>query len=327
LKAPLEIVTNNPSSVDAWLYPVTVNQTSCYLNYGYQGGSSSPMNEREYDFDTSGHGVISGDFGSLDTGWATAPTANTWHYVAVTYDGTNLLAYLDGSLNVTHVIGTPIATAQTLMQVGSAIGGMGSNGGNDPFQGYIACARAESGVLTGGDIANNYAMGPLGTAAAITPGGVVAVSGDGQVQLSWNASENAANYNVKRSSSLSGIYNDIATNLTALGYTNTGLTDGMIYYYAVSAVNAAGESANSAVVSAEPVSLTPPGFNIAVGNGQLQFSWPRDHTGWSLQAQTNSIQVGIGINWFTVPGSTLTNQMSFPISPASDAVFFRLAYP
>jgi alpha-L-fucosidase 2 len=327
LKVPLEIVTNHPSSVDAWIYPVTVNQTSCYLNYGYQGGSLSPMNDREYDFDTSGHGVISGDFGSLDTGWATPPTANTWHYVAVTYDGTNLLAYVDGSLNVTHVIGTPIATVQTLMQVGSAIAGAGSTGGNDPFQGYIACARAESGVLTASDIANNYAMGPLGTAAAITPGGLVAVSGDGQVQLSWNASANAASYNVKRSSNLSGVYNDVATNLTALGYTNTALTDGMTYYYAVSAVNAAGESANSAVASAEPVSLTPPGLNVAVDNGQLQLTWPQDHIGWSLQAQTNSIQVGLGTNWVTVPASTLTNQMNFPINPASGAEFFRLAYP
>lgn len=328
LAVPFEIVSNNAVSVEAWIYPLTVNQTSCYLNYGYQGGSSSPMNEREYDFDTSGHGVISGNFGSLDTGWATTPTANTWHYVAVTYDGTSLLAYLDGSLSVTHVIGTPIATMQTLMQVGSAIAGTGTNdGGNDPFQGYIACARAESGVLTAGDIANNYAMGPLGTAAAITPGGLTAVSGDGQVQLSWNASENAASYNVKRSSSPGGVYNDIVTNLTALGYTNTALTNGMIYYYAVSALNTAGESANSAIVSAQPVSLMPPGLNVAVANGQLQITWPQDHTGWSLQAQTNSIQFGIGTNWVTVPASTFTNQISLPVNPDNGAVFFRLAYP
>ena len=327
VKAPLEIVTNNPSSVDAWIYPVTVNQTSCYLNYGYQGGSSSPMNEREYDFDTSGHGVISGDFGSLDTAWVTTPTANTWHYVAVTYDGTNLRAYLDGSLNVTRAIGTPIATAQTLMQVGSAISGTGANGGNDPFQGYIACARTESGVLTASDVANNFAMGPLGTAAAITPGGLAAVNGDGQIELTWNASGNAASYNVKRSSSLNGSYNDIATNLATLGYTNTALTDGVTYYYAVSAVNAAGESANSATVNGQPVSLARPLFNAAFSAGQARLTWPQDHTGWSLQVQTNGLNEGLGTNWVTIPGSTLTNQILLPINPANGATFFRLAYP
>jgi hypothetical protein len=285
------------------------------------------MNEREYDFDTSGHGVISGDFGSLDTMWATTPTANTWHYVAVTYDGTSLRAYLDGSLNLTHVIGTPIATAQTLMQVGSAIAGTGNSGGNDPFQGYIACARAESGVLTASDIANNFAMGPLGTATAITPGGLVAVSGDGQVELTWNTSGNAASYNLKRSSSLNGSYNDIATNLATLGYTNTALTDGVTYYYAVSAVNAAGESANSATVNGQPVSLARPLFNAAFSAGQARLTWPQDHTGWSLQVQTNGLNEGLGTNWVTIPGSTLTNQILLPINPANGATFFRLAYP
>jgi hypothetical protein len=72
---------------------VDVNQTSCYLNYGYQGGSGSPMNEREFDYDSGGHGVISGNFGSLHTGWSTPPTAGVCHYVAVTYDGTTLCAY------------------------------------------------------------------------------------------------------------------------------------------------------------------------------------------------------------------------------------------
>jgi len=326
-KAPLEIVSNSPASVEVWIYPVNVAQTSCYLNYGYQGGSSSPMNSREYDFDTSGHGVISGDFGSLDTAWATAPTSNTWHYVAVTYDGTNLLAYLDGSLNVTHDIGTPIATVQTLMQVGSAISGAGVNGGNDPFQGYIACARAESGVLTASDIANNYAMGPLGTAAAITPSGLAATSGDRQVELNWNVSSNAVSYNVKRSSSLNGTYGEIAGNLATLVYTNTGLTDGTTYYFEVSAVNTAGESANSVPVSAQPVSLVPPLFSVGVGAGQIMLTWPQDHTGWSLQEQIDGLNTGLGTNWTTIPGSTLTNQILLPINPANPTAFFRLVYP
>jgi alpha-L-fucosidase 2 len=327
LPGPVEIISNMPVSVEAWIYPVDVNQTSCYLSYGYQGGSSSPMNDREFDYDSGGHGVISGDFGSLDTGWTTLPAAGLWHYVAVTYDGTTLLAYLDGSLDVTHVIGTPIATVQTLMQVGSSIGGTGVNGGNDPFHGYIACARVESGILTSNDIAANFAVGPLGTAAAVTPSGLAALAGNNQVTLTWNSSGNATNCNVKRSTISNGNYTIIATNLTTLNFTNTGLTNGTTYYFVVSAINVAGESANSASVSARPVSTTQPQLNFDVSSGQIQFIWPQDHLGWELQVQTNSPGAGLGTNWVVVPGSAATNQTTFPINPTQGSVFFRLIYP
>jgi autotransporter-associated beta strand protein len=59
----------------------------------------------------------------------------------------------------------------------------------------------------------------------------------------------------------------------------------------------------------------------------LVLSWPSDHTGWRLQAQTNSLNVGIGVNWVEVAGASLTNQISIPLSTANDSVFFRLVYP
>jgi alpha-L-fucosidase 2 len=326
LTAPMEIISNKPVSVEAWIFPKDVNATSCYLNYGYQGGSSSPMNEREFDYDTSGHGVISGNFGSLDTGWATTPTAGTWHYVAVTYDGTTLSAYLDGSLDLTHVIGTPIATVPTLMQVGSAISGTGVNGGNDPFHGYIACARLESGVLTAGDIAANYALGPLGSPVAGVPAGLTAAAGDGQVVLNWDPSVNATNYNIKRSTN-GATYSVIATNLAALNFTNTGLANGTTYYFSVSAINTAGESANSTPVVAQPVSMAPPQINFAVGGSQMQFTWPPDHRGWTLQTQTNPPGSGLGTNWINMPESEFTNQVMLPVNPTAGSVFLRLTYP
>ena len=326
LPAPVEITSNHPVSVEAWIYPRDVNPTSCFLNYGYQGGSLSPMNEREFDYDTSGHGVISGNFGSLDTGWATAPIAGAWHYVAVTYDGTKLSAYLDGVQDVTHVIGTPIATVQTLMQVGSAISGTGVNGGNDPFHGYIACARVESGLLTAGDITANYALGPLGSPVAGVPTGLTAVAGDGQAILAWNPSVNATNYNVKLSTN-GATYLVVATNLAALNYTNTGLANGTTYYFAVSAINTAGESANSTPAVVQPTSLAPPQLNFAVAAGQMQFTWPVDHRGWRLQTQTNPPGAGLGTNWIYLPGSGTTNQVTLPVDPTAGSVFLRLIYP
>lgn len=63
------------------------------------------------------------------------------------------------------------------------------------------------------------------------------------------------------------------------------------------------------------------------GAGTLTLSWPQDHIGWRLQAQTNTPGVGVGSTWFDVPGATVTNEIALPIDPASGSVFFRLVYP
>ncbi|MGH7951445.1 MAG: carbohydrate-binding protein [Limisphaerales bacterium] len=169
-------------------------------------------------------------------------------------------------------------------------------------------------------------LGVIGTAPA-TPSGLAATPGDGQVILNWTASADATCYNVKRSLASDGTYSIVATNLNALSFTNNGLSDGIIYYFVVSATNAAGESANSTAVSVRPVSLTPPHVNFGTEGGQLQIVWPQNRTGWTLQVQTNSLEAGIGTNWVTVPDSEATNQIMMPMNPANGSVFFRLVYP
>ncbi len=63
-------------------------------------------------------------------------------------------------------------------------------------------------------------------------------------------------------------------------------------------------------------------------NGQLTLSWPSDHTGWELQAQTNNLTIGLlGNNWVDVSGSTATNQVVIPINITNGAVFYRMVYP
>lgn len=89
------------------------------------------------------------------------------------------------------------------------------------------------------------------TAPAV-PTGLQATPSDTQVSLAWTASSGATSYHVKRSTTSSGSYAQIAAP-TATNYTDTGLTDGTTYYYVVSALNSAGESGNSSQVSAKPV--------------------------------------------------------------------------
>ena len=61
--------------------------------------------------------------------------------------------------------------------------------------------------------------------------------------------------------------------------------------------------------------------------GQLQISWPADHTGWQLQSQTNNLTSGLGTNWVNVPASMQTNQMTVPLNSTNGSVFFRLVRP
>jgi len=59
----------------------------------------------------------------------------------------------------------------------------------------------------------------------------------------------------------------------------------------------------------------------------LTLVWPADHTGWRLQAQTNALGAGLGTNWATVDNSTNVNQLTIPIVPTNDTVFYRLIFP
>ncbi|HEY1788044.1 MAG TPA: autotransporter-associated beta strand repeat-containing protein [Verrucomicrobiae bacterium] len=78
---------------------------------------------------------------------------------------------------------------------------------------------------------------------------------------------------------------------------------------------------------ASPVNTNPTNITFAVSGGNLNLSWPVDHTGWRLQAQTNTVAIGLNTNWSTVAGSTTVNQISVPINSANGTVFYRLVYP
>jgi hypothetical protein len=84
-----------------------------------------------------------------------------------------------------------------------------------------------------------------------SPTGLAAIPGtNATVQLSWNGSIGATNYNIKRSTS-SGTETTVASTNT-VSYLDTGLVNGRTYYYVVSAIGIANQSANSSEVSAAP---------------------------------------------------------------------------
>jgi len=97
--------------------------------------------------------------------------------------------------------------------------------------------------------------GPSGGGGAVVPAappGLMATAGNAQVSLSWTASSGATSYHVKRSTTSGSGYMQVGAP-TAASFTDTGVSNGTEYFYVVSAVNSAGESANSAQVNATPV--------------------------------------------------------------------------
>jgi hypothetical protein len=114
-----------------------------------------------------------------------------------------------------------------------------------------------SAYNSAGQSANSSEVSATPTAPATppaAPANLQATAGNAQVSLSWTASSGATSYHVKRSTTSGSGYMQIAAPAAA-SYSDTGLTNGTAYYYVVSALNAAGESANSTQVTATPANL------------------------------------------------------------------------
>ncbi len=73
-----------------------------------------------------------------------------------------------------------------------------------------------------------------------------------KVLVNWDFSPQADSYNIKRSDQPGGPYTSVATGIALPEYVDTQITAGSTYYYVVSAVNALGESQDSAEASAAP---------------------------------------------------------------------------
>jgi beta-galactosidase len=99
-----------------------------------------------------------------------------------------------------------------------------------------------------------------------------AAGGNGEVTLSWSAVAGATGYNVKRSTTSGGPYTTIGSNVSALTFLDSGVNNGITYYYVVSGTNASGETAPSAEESATPAYIVPtvanPSFELP-GTGKI----------------------------------------------------------
>jgi chitodextrinase len=125
-------------------------------------------------------------------------------------------------------------------------------------------------------LANALTVGPPTAPAA--PANLTAAAGNAQVTLSWSAVANADSYSVLRSTTNGTGYSQIAANVAAAGYVDTGVSNDVTYYYVVRAVNTVGTSGSSNQASATPnnnvaVPSAPTNVTAAAGNAQAAISW------------------------------------------------------
>ncbi len=158
---------------------------------------------------------------------------------------------------------------------------------------YVVSALDSAGESANSMQVSAAPMAPVGTSVPSPPAGLAAVGGNAQVSLTWSASNGATGYHVKRATTNGGPYTQIAAP-TSSSYTDTSVSNGTTYYYVVSALDSAGESANSAQVSAAPsgasIPAVPAGLAAVGGNAQVSLTWSASSgaTGYHVKRATTS---------------------------------------
>ncbi len=156
-----------------------------------------------------------------------------------------------------------------------------------------------SAANSAGESANSTQVSATPQAPVVppsSPGSLTATAGNAQASLTWSASSGAASYNVKRATASGGPYTQIAAP-TATSYADTSLANGTTYYYVVSAINSAGEGANSAQVSATPQApvvppLAPGNLTATAGNAQASLTWSASSGATSYNVKRATINGG-----------------------------------
>ncbi len=272
---------------------------------------------------TTGGAVAVGQQGTMVTGggvwdYVSSATglvqANTWQHYAMTYDGTTVKLYLDG---------TQVATAAKTISINLLRAHIGKNVNNSSYWGgAIDDARMYTYALSAAEVQALASSAPQPPAA---PTGLGATAqGSSQINLSWtdNATDETG-YQIERSTSeTTGFALIHTTAASATSYNNTELNAGTTYYYRVRAVNGNGESTYSNTANATTASASGSG---PVGHWKVNNN-ANDESGNSLHgtlvnAPTFSTDSKEGTHSLTVNGSDqfieLGNPSSLPSGNAS----------
>jgi len=159
---------------------------------------------------------------------------------------------------------------------------------------YVVTATNTSGESASSSQVSATPVAPNGSGLAAPTNLKATVTS--YVYLTWNAVSGATSYRVKRSSTSGTGFVSIASGLTGPSYFDFGVGKGTTCYYVVTAINANGESANSAQVSTGSSTTTPAapaapaGVQAAAGDGQVTLTWTASSgaTSYNVKRSTTS---------------------------------------
>ncbi len=181
----------------------------------------------------------------------------TWNAVS---GATSYKVYRATSQNGTYsLLGTVTATSYT---------NTGAKAGTTYYYRVKACNDA--GLSPYSNIVSGQAKSvtPKPSAPVVKIGNSAS---SGKSMLTWNAVSGATSYKVYRAASQNGTYSLLGT-VTTTSYTNTGAKAGTTYYYKVKAVNTAGESAYSNIVSGQ-ATVTTLTMGHSATSGKPMLTW------------------------------------------------------
>jgi hypothetical protein len=249
-----------------------------------------------------------------------ATPLSTWVHLTFVETSAGVSLYTNGVLAATYATTSPIDATALGCDLYSTY--------TDYLDATLDDVRIYNQALTAAQITNLVAYGrispiPTVTLAAPTNGASFVVSTN--IALSANVVNNGQTVTAVQFYSGTNLLGQAAASPWAWTWTNVLM--GNYLLTAVAVYNGANTASSPAVGIYVAPATNRADLAFALTNGTLQISWPPDHTGWHLQAQTNSLGAGLTTNWANVPISTATNLMFLPMVPANGSVFYRLSYP
>ena len=268
-------------TLEAWVNPSTVNAN--WRDVIYKGNDNFYLEATSSNASRPDAGLIAGGtYG--DAYGSTALPANTWSFLAETYDGSTVRLYVNGTQvgSVAHT--GAIATSTNPLQIG------GDSIYGQHFVGLIDEVRVYNTALTAVQIQADQTT-------PVTPSGpdtqpptgpaslaATAVSG-GEIDLSWPAATDnvgVSGYQVERCTGAGcSSFVQVATP-TATSYKDTTVSAGTAYSYRVRATDSAGNlgsyTPTASATTPAPDTQPPTGpaslAATAVSGGEIDLSWP-----------------------------------------------------
>jgi len=207
------VVSNSPAlnptnsiSIEAWVYPTQLpTLEEITMDIATKDGETS---SRQYVLTLDGHQVFSGHIGvpaGLQQIYGATPVhSNQWYHVVETYNGTNLVLYVNGTLDGSMPVSGPIITTTQPFRIGG-----GSPPGTPPyyFKGKIDEVSLYNRALSMSEVASLYSAGSAGKCTNSTPPPpppAVCVNAPSNIVSWWRAEGNAVDSIDSNNGSISG---------------------------------------------------------------------------------------------------------------------------